>query len=198
MSLWYSPSQYFGNKEKIEFSVTWLPNWQSNQSDKRSLASSNKTYKWEPLKKKKKERREVSFRITLQIHSTSWKDAMFNRCGTEQHQPNFFGTECLRHGPDQTRSHMCFWNAGRIIYLCVILEWIARSVALHCHLQGTQGSVNCCIQPLQHLLLIWVSSLSKLGFKRLNTIKPNYIKAQWWGKRWKLWKHLWEGHSLTV
>lgn len=44
MSLWYSPSQYFGRVEKIEFSVTSLPNCLSNQSDSRSLEFSNSTF----------------------------------------------------------------------------------------------------------------------------------------------------------
>ena len=44
MSLWYSPSQYLGRMEKMEFSVTWLPNCWSNQSDSRSLALSSSAF----------------------------------------------------------------------------------------------------------------------------------------------------------
>ena len=47
MSLWYSPSQYLGRVEKMEFSVTWLPYCLSNQSASRSLELSISTLdKW--------------------------------------------------------------------------------------------------------------------------------------------------------
>jgi len=45
ISLWNSPSQNFGSVENMELSVTWLPNFVSNQSDSKSLASSNNIYK---------------------------------------------------------------------------------------------------------------------------------------------------------
>lgn len=66
MSRWYSPSQYLGNKENIEFSVTWLPNWESNQSARRSLASSSKTFS----PKHKRETRNIKltlWRITNRL-----------------------------------------------------------------------------------------------------------------------------------
>lgn len=43
ISLWYSSSQYLGRREKMEFSVTWLPNCLSNQSASKSLEFSNNT-----------------------------------------------------------------------------------------------------------------------------------------------------------
>lgn len=47
MSLWYSPSQCLGSVEKIEFSVTWLPNCLSSQSASKSLELSSSTFETE-------------------------------------------------------------------------------------------------------------------------------------------------------